>query len=295
MKEFKFSYFSRGNSDLAKILASNRLLTLMKWIDQNEIAIHFTILDYLYFGISDIIDSLPNIKETFLFNRQMKDELYQVIKPNINEFFELFFNFDYPNISKEKRVDFLAKLYDVYMSKVKYDNFDVHDFPKELLRQMIKSAKSEPELVFLHDNEPHVLFSTYASIYIDRPVRFPNAKHVFDEVNDVKEQLKKWDAEYEKKLNCHFVDSETEFFVQLSDVVVSLISRLSFQILHLNYNDIIGFVSRLDDNQKNVIRLLFKSINRGVYVSDFYNQSIAPNSFLEKQAFLVNILGKGNI
>ncbi len=292
MKEFKYKYFSRDNTSIEDALNSDRFLILLEWIDKNEISIHFTLMDYLYYGISDIIDSLPDVTKVAMYNRELKSVLYDIVRQNYTIFLELFYEFNYPNIEVDRIREFVSKFYDLYLDLNEYDNYDINDFPKELLRQMVKSAKSTNELVFIQNNKPLELFSEYSGLYIDRPIRFPNSNHIFDEVKEVTDSLRSWDHDFQTKLNSKFVDSTADIYVQFSDAIIGLISRVSNLILNKNQFELLLYVNQLNERQERTLRLLYKWINKGVKSSVYFNQIIAPNMFLRKQQIFINLLEK---
>jgi len=288
--EFKYKYFSYNNTDVSKALDSNRFLILLNWLDKNDVSLHFTLMDYLYYGISDIIDSMPDVVNTAVFNRAIKSTLYDVVRSNSDIFLDLFYKYNYPDVARDKINEFVTTFYDLYINLVEYDNSDINDFPKELLRQMIKSSKSTKEMVFIHDNVPLELFKEYAHLYLDRPVRFPSSNHIFDEVKEITDALVDWDSEYEKKLNAKFINSKDSIFVQLSDALIGLISRVSNLILNMAKDDIKQFVSGLNSNQLRVLQILYKRINTGARKSIYFNQFIGSDSFIAKQQYFINLI-----
>jgi hypothetical protein len=290
MKELKYGFFSRNNSEVTKALNSKRFLTLFKWLHKHDVLIHFTLMDYLYFGISDIVDSLPDARNTAYFNREIKSVLYDVVRDQLNRFLKLFYKYNYPNIDKKNIKDFISEFYDIYLAIVQYDNYSPEDFPKELLRQMIKTAKNTNALPFLHENESLELFSKYSNLYIDRPVRLPNSSHIFDEVSEVQKELESLDTDFESKLNMKFVNSKSLIYVQISDAVIGLISRVTNLILNLKDTEMLPFVENLSDTQAKVLTLLYDRMHQGTKKSVFFNQVITSNSLLRKQQKFINLI-----
>src|SRR5690554_4146399 len=225
IKEFKFKYFSNNSINFFDILNSNRLLTLLQWISEQGILIHYTLFDYIYYSSADIVDSLPDARNTLNFNRELKNTLYIEIRNNLELFLELFYKYNYPNIKRESHREFMHEIYNLYTSKVVINPYLPSDFFKELLRQMLKSAISAPNLVFLQDNTDYLLFEEYENLYIDAPINIPNSHHIFDEEIIIKDKLLRLDKDFEKKLNMSFQKSDLEIFIQLSDVIVGFISK----------------------------------------------------------------------
>lgn len=88
--DFKYKYFSHNNTDVSKALDSNKFLILLDWLNKNDISLHFTFMDYLYYGISDIIDSMSDAVNTAVFNRAIKTTLYEVVHSNSDIFLDFF-------------------------------------------------------------------------------------------------------------------------------------------------------------------------------------------------------------
>lgn len=97
---------------------------------------------------------------------------------------------------------------------------EMEGFFLETLRQMVKAASKEKALVFLEGNEDGSLVGDYSSHYTTACALLPNATHIFDRESYVSMELA------EPLGNYTFVDSKSEPLVQLSDVWVSLLSRL---------------------------------------------------------------------
>lgn len=85
--EIKFKTLTGKKKDLFSLLNYPKIQILIKWIFDSEICIHFTVLNFLYFSLADIPDSITNdevsLNSLFTFYRPLKDALYQEVMKDI--------------------------------------------------------------------------------------------------------------------------------------------------------------------------------------------------------------------
>ena len=154
MKEVKRKHIAPGNSFL-ECVNSRKLQTLLEWIIENKIYIHFMAMNNLYYGVVDIVDSL--IADTELsglpweYITHMKNALYKYINADIAYIHEVFLHYGYPNIADESVREFCEVLIG-WIEEIEAEN-EADDFALESVRQLLKSARKKKNLCFLTDNE----------------------------------------------------------------------------------------------------------------------------------------------
>ncbi len=247
-------------------------------------------MDYLYYSIVDIVDNLPDIKDTFMFNRQIKNAFYDLVKANIDEFISIIYKYQYPNIDSSRTYDFYKEIYKFYINNVVIDNFDFNDFPKELLRQMLKAGYEREGAGFLENNVDLVMFKEFEFIYIGNPLNMPNAKHVFDEEKDIIAKLEDHKIDYSNELHMVFVDSKTDIFVQLSDAVVGFVGKLSTHLYNSELSDIGLLVNSLGEQQIELLKQFFIRMRKSELLCPYFTNSIMSDSYLEKFNALINFV-----
>jgi len=287
-KELKFKFFSYGKKELKDFLKSKILKILFEWIFSNEILIHMSSMDYLYFSIVDIIDELPDAKSTGLFNKSLKDILYEVVRKDIKSFVDILYRYKYTNIKKEVIFDFYKEVYRFYINYYEYDNFDPNDFSKELLRQMLKSGFRREGNGFLENNDEYVLHEHYEMIYVNTPANFPKCNHIFDEEPDIIEKLEKLESEYSDLLNMKFKKSETDVYIQLSDAIAGFSARLDTMIFNNDFSGITAFVSSLELNQVKLIHDYLKIVVKSDGFCILFTHSTVPEIYRSKYSHLWN-------
>lgn len=262
-KELKFKNFVGRKKTIDGILRSKKINILLTWLINEKLYIHYFIENFLYFSIVDIVDSLPvdeaSQNALFILNRSLKNALYTEVFKDLNSYLELLYEYGYPNIKKGKIKDFVSNLYDIYFAN--YEGHDsVEDFPKEMLRQMMKQARKNDELVFLEDNEDYILVENFYINYISQMLRFPNSNHIFDSEVEVEGKINVEHNDLSNYVSYCFVDSKTNHFIQLSDVIVGLISQILSFIEYRSIEEIREFMDNLDNNGLEIISRLNKLI-----------------------------------
>ena len=107
VKEIKLKYIAKGN--FLEVLKSEKLELFLQWIYENNINIHYTSVNLLYWSIVDIIDSIED-NLVIQYNRELKDTLYLLIKSNLNKFLSFAYKFNYPNIKYSDEKYFLKEM-----------------------------------------------------------------------------------------------------------------------------------------------------------------------------------------
>ncbi|MBU3102923.1 DUF3800 domain-containing protein [Clostridium gasigenes] len=244
VKELKGKHISK-KSNYIEYISSNKLNIFLKWIDSNEILLHYSNMNNLYFAIVDIVDSVidERISYDIGFVNYLKNILYKYIKQDIDFIQKVFYQFKYPNIRKEDCHEFCSYL--IYWIEDLNCYNEEEDFALEFLQQCIKKARKENDLLFLEDNTDYILMNDFSCIYRQSIFMFPNSYHIFDEETEV---FKIIDNEvshmFEEELdNYKCVKSTEDRLVQISDVIIGHLGKY-FTFINKtdirNYDSIIG-------------------------------------------------------
>lgn len=220
--EIKFKHLAPSGYEDA--LASPKLSLFLTWLLENEILIHYSALDVVYWSIIDIIDSLLGDDfEIMLFHLELKNELHHVVSRNAPAFMSLLHSFDYPNVERAKVQPFLAAISQFLDTHAPTDR----NIGATILKQTVqRAAKREPELLFLHDNEPGQLIDDFSCHFLHCMCVFSNASHTLDRETYIERLLSSREIRNGKqRLDYRFADSKDEVGIQLSDVVTGLLGR----------------------------------------------------------------------
>ena len=82
--ELKFKNVYHNSKNFLDFIGSNRATAFLKWLNNNNIYIHYLTLNNLYYSLVDIVDSLET-EEIIKFNVKLKNALYNFVKQHIKE------------------------------------------------------------------------------------------------------------------------------------------------------------------------------------------------------------------
>ena len=223
VEEIKFkNLYAKG--DFLQCVKERRLFETLSWIDKSPFYIHYTNVNNLFYTLVEIFDSIVNPDEINEFGYdyfKMKSVFYYMFKGKADALQILMFKYKYPNIQREDVEAFCNDLLFLLGSRR-----EMKEEEKFLAGMLARAAESD-ELVFLHDNDDYVMQENYAEFYADPIRKYQKSRHIFDEETTVQDIVKKQIAMGENMAdNFKFVKSETDIFVQLSDVVAGILGKL---------------------------------------------------------------------
>ena len=264
MKEVKRKHIAPGNSFL-ECVNSQKLQTLLEWIIENKIYIHFMAMNNLYYGVVNIVDSLIAYTELsglpWEYITHMKNALYKYINADIVYIHEVFLHYGYPNIADENVHEFCEVLIG-WIEEIEAEN-EADDFALESVRQLLKSARKKKKLCFLTDNENLMLMDGYESFYIEPIYMFPNSEHIFDEETEIMKKICSTPIILggNELHNFSFVKSTENRMVQLSDVIIGIIGKLMLYANVSTLPEIKKEMASLSPQQEKNVSLLNNLIN----------------------------------
>lgn len=292
IKEFKLKTLS-SSTDFCEIIKSNKLRNLFTWINNNKnFVVNLFTLNYAFYLITDIVDEAleqyNNIDMYIMMHLQLKNALYESIKPYFNEFISILYKYEYPNIAKEKIREFSESVMS-FVEDLQYQNeLEVEDdFSVEFLRQIIKSMRNKKEFNFLTNNENGEIISNYSFCYSTQILKYPNAQLLFDNEEHIKSLVEKF---MEDKTNYKFADSKDNAFLQVSDVIVGFYSKLISFLEKNDIEEIQYLVSEFNDTQKNNLKIFFEIENYSASVCEALLHNLQPNANRKKMALLERII-----
>jgi hypothetical protein len=201
-----------------------RLFETLSWIDKSPFYIHYTNVNNLFYTLVEVFDSIVKPDEISEFGYdyfKMKSVFYYMFKGKADELQLLMFKYKYPNIQREDVGAFCNELLFLLGSRR-----EMKEEEKFLAGMLARASKSD-ELVFLHDNDDYIMQENYAEFYADPIRKYQKSTHIFDEEMAVQDIVKaQIDMGDNMADNFRFVNSETDIFVQLSDVVAGILGKL---------------------------------------------------------------------
>ncbi len=262
--EVKFKHIANG--DFLDCLKSQKLKLFLDFVMNSKFYAHYSSLNILYWAIVDIVDSAIANSPTAIklgpnYSNRLKNDLYKLSRLEIDSVIEIFYKFEYPNIKPDKVLSFIDSLTSIFE---KYIDTEEYHYGLESLRQILKEAKKKNSLPFVMDEEDFILLKDLTHFYLKPIYLFKNSQHIFDKEDSIEESIKEYrilDGHQEIK-NYSFVDSESSQFVQLSDVFVGIMGKLSYYLNTSSRENISGDMESLNEIQKENINLLISVIDK---------------------------------
>lgn len=266
VKEVKFSHIAKG--DFFDSLKSNKIKLFFQFVLENNLYIHYTNLNFLYWSLVDIVDSAIECSKSaqqlgIEFSNYLKNDLYKLARLEIDSVIKLFYNYKYPNIKKEFVIPFIEELILLFQGYI--DTKEFH-FGLESLRQILEEAKIRGSLPFVMDEKDYILLQNLSQFYLKPIYLFKNSTHIFDNEDSIVEILKDYKIfDKDKEItNFIFVDSQTEQLIQLSDVFVGIMGKLTKYINTTSLAELSNDFESLTSTQRINIDLLFKVIDKSL-------------------------------
>ncbi len=192
--------------------------------------------------------------------------------------------YNYPNISTGNISDFYQQLIDF----IEY--VDLRSFEAELLRQGLKKARKQKELVFLQGNPEKTVIENYFPFYI-RPIGvFSNAQHIFDNEYYIEDQFKEYEffnGEH-KVANFSFVDSKDNLLVQASDCIVGLLGKYYTYVNQIDVSEAYRMIEILTPFQKSTLKLFAQIVKKSENISKLLINSSESLEEHEVGAFILH-------
>lgn len=255
LKEIKFNNICPKGSDFLKCIHNRKVHDFIAWLLENNIYIHFSMLDHLYYSLVDIIDSLDvNGWEGI----ELKTILYQFVYNNTENFMEILDKYNYPNVGANLSPSFYDEIINCIkpLLPIEFPGISGLQRKIDLIEAFRDGKKKKP--IFLINNEDKILIKEYYVLYARSVYMFKNAFHLFDEEFDVQNEIKKTGIKLDQVEmdNYMFIKSHNNIFIQLSDVTVGILGKLFEFIKKIPMDDIGNACISFDEHHQKGFNLL---------------------------------------
>jgi hypothetical protein len=288
VKELKLKHI--GSGAFLEILLSERLTALLTWIMERGLFIHFQALDVMYWSIVDIVDSI--LTETrngalMSIGGELKNDLYIILRANIDDTVDLFKRYSYPNVGPQRRTAFVRELLDILEQRSDL----LPEFNHQMLKGLLQMAWANRSLPYLENEDSNVLIDGFSNFYIARISLFKNSAHILDVEDLIRARLSAMTFMDEgRPLHIHrFVDSKTEPGVQVADTVAGLLGKALTLAIRSNGHDLRRSLSRLSSVQVRNLSLLRDILDRSIAESKGFAGYILSYEDQDKASMLLNL------
>lgn len=222
--EIKSTNKSIFKGEFVDVLKSGKVCDFLQLIVDKSCFVHFFNLNILYYSLVDIIDSIHDDDMLTYFD-DFKTMLYLVVQNDLSSSSSVLYKYNYPNLKDEDCSSFINDII------LLIDNYSQHHSvfktPLLLLKSHLQKGLNQNELVFIQHNTDLEPIERLGDFYMQKIYMLPNAKHVFDNEDDVKSFFMNNSIELngQKLKNYCFVDSKTNALIQVSDLIVAILGR----------------------------------------------------------------------
>lgn len=284
--EIKFNQLATGS--YLGVLNSKRIQTLLEWLNEKDIFIHYSKLNLLYWSLVDIVDSLwdaPELREYMPYVMQIKGELFNLANADLDLLVPLLKKYRFPNVKRTEIKAFMLELaaHLHLVAKKPLTNIS------ELVLMMIRKASNLEELPFIIDNEDDILIEDFHGHFLRSLYIYPTSTHIFDHESEVQRDLANTQVQFKKKfVDYSFVNSQDRIEVQLSDGVCGLLGS-HFNFLEENtFEELMEIKEKLNPRQKKTLYLLQQLIDKSDSQSNGFMHRISPMDSDYKNDFFLH-------
>ncbi|WP_295937311.1 DUF3800 domain-containing protein [uncultured Alistipes sp.] len=235
VNEVKLKHLAKGN--FQECLTSDTLGILLKRIVDSDLHFHSVSLNFLYWSIVDIVDSVAAISDVgreFVIRHgsKMKNDLYEVCKMELEDILDIFYRYNYPTIREDKIRDFIEELTAITS---KYESIEEYHISLASLRQLLKECANKNELLYLTDNQSeddekgNRIIKDFVQFYLSPIYMFKNSTHILDEESEINAKMGEFIIldNGVRIQNYSFMDSKADKLIQLSDILTGLYGKFT--------------------------------------------------------------------
>lgn len=276
--ELKSKKWYKGK-DFYGCMNDKRLNSILKWIDQKDVFLHFEAIDHFKIIARDLCQMCCNNKEEQMI---CENTFYKCMKSDVECIQSILVRYEYPNIDNEKLKEFLGEFKEFVsaLSAKKKIVDKIDEFGKEIFWcipiKIIDRAIKGNIFFELREN----IINNYVPYYILKPLIFLNSKHTYDDETEIEKKLKEdaFTVNGKKLKNYRFVNSVDEKMVQISDILVGVLAKFlkyvnSFEIGH----NTLYSINKLRENLRTQLQrenfcLLMKILRKSKKENEFFIQ-----------------------
>ncbi len=284
--ELKLKHIAKGN--FLELIDNARMETFLAWVKDQDLFIHFSVLDPLYWSIVDVVDSILGEHDEpalFVHHMQLKNDLYAVLRHDYDQTVALFRRYSYPNVGRERCPAFIADLLDLIQAHEAL----LIPFNFMMLKGVVQIAKTLDSLPFLEDVEPNVLIDGFGQFFVERLCLLKNANHILDVEEVIREHLagiEFRDGDY-VLTHYRFAVSHDEPGIQIADLIIGLIGKFFSFICETSHDEIVRTRNGLTAQQHRTLRLLGELSDRSISENPVFAHYVLSLSDQQKASELL--------
>jgi hypothetical protein len=270
--EMKLRHLAKGY--FLDIIGATKIETFLEWLLAENLFIHCSVLDPLYWSIVDIVDSVLTAEgNAYLLpgGHNLKSDLYTILMADREGLIEILHRYSYPNVGAAREA-FMRELQDLV--EAREDMLD--HFNYQMLKGVLQMGRKHSTLTYLEKETPNVLIDELSGFFINRICILKNTTHIFDKEDWIEGILSGMSFRDDDKEmdNFRFVHSENYPGIQLSDVAIGLLGKY-FTFLNSTDWETLEFAKdTLNERQRNNIARLNTLIDKSIAENPIFFHSV---------------------
>jgi len=282
--ELKLKHIGRG--DFLSILSSPKLTTYLEWLNSSGLIVHYQQIDLFYWSIVDIIDSiLMGIPDLKVNPFALKNDLYEVVKAHRDTVIAIFSKYNYPDITKENKHNFLSAFLDL----IERNEANLEHFNLYMLKGLFQIALKLVELPFIEGYPAKKLIENFYPFYFSRILFFKNSTHIFDENAQIQKHFE--NDEFVSSIakgKYSFTRSHDEPLIQISDIFSGFIGKMYSYLTHFSAEEIQEAKKDMNEVSMKNLSLLGILLSKAEEVSLALIKHVASQNDIEKLSLLLS-------
>jgi hypothetical protein len=283
--EIKTHHLTKG--DFLDAMDSPKVEIFLQWLIAENLYIHCSVVDPLYWSIVDIIDSILMADgNEFLMagGHNLKSDLYLVLLQDRDHLIEFLHRYSYPNVGSARK-QFVEELLDTLEAREDM----LEHFNYQMLKDVLKMGKRQSVLEFLEDQPPNVLIDELSGFFINRIFLLKNTQHIFDGEPWIEGILKNQIFLDDGKEidNFRFVDSVTSPGTQMSDVTVGLLGKYFTYLNRTDWDALETARNSLTERQRKNILCLKVLLEGSIAENPIFFHTVLSITDLQKSEFFL--------
>ncbi len=244
----------------------------------------------MYWSVVDIVDSIvgeAGHKQLMMISPVLKDDLYTILRYDLDETVELFKRYTYPDVGREQRPAFVRELI-----KLLNDRRDLlPDFNYHMLKGLLQIAERLESLPFLEDEEANVLIDEFSTFYMTRICLFKNSTHILDIEESIMGRIteESYLDDGVPVQNFQFVDSKDSIGVQVADVVAGLLGKCFTFLNRTTMEELTGLQAQFSPLQSCNLSLLSKLMDISLDENSAFGNYVASHEDHCRRNFLLGL------
>lgn len=219
--------------DFLSALKSKKLSAILKYIQERHWFIHFSATNLLYYCLADIaggivVNSIYRsiLQEDMSILYGINDEFYRIFVCDLEQNIQRLMQFNYPDVKKEDFCDFRTFLSELIMRYLKKGR-KANKYTDLITMALIDSEENKRDLVFIEGEKKGILIDDFHHFYTTRICTLAYSNLTFDKEDDIAAHLHQTSISIngQQLHNYTFVKSDLNTYIQLSDIIVSLIAK----------------------------------------------------------------------